>query len=262
MLKSGCDPEMTPLSVRFALSRFLDPAVLLIFALGVGLYLLHRRARSRRERIGRGLSWASWALLFALSTPVAANRLHGWAETSGPDLTTALAGKDMSRAALVVLAGGMRTFDDAIPPRERLDAATTARVLGAARLARTYGFGTVVLSGSPRAEGEAMADLMTTLGVPEDRLVRESTSLNTRQNAENSAAILRARGIETVVLTTSASHLRRAVREFHRAGVAVIPAPVDVVGVSPFEVDQLLPSSNALGKSHMALHELLGYLRP
>src|SRR6185436_7804071 len=129
---------MTPLSVRFAFSRFLDPTLLLIVALGVGLFLALRgsapAAASRRQRIGRGVAWAALAALFILSTPFAADRLNAWVETRGPDLTASLAGKDPARAALVVLAGGLRTTEPSIPPRERLDTATTSRVLGAARL--------------------------------------------------------------------------------------------------------------------------------
>jgi uncharacterized SAM-binding protein YcdF (DUF218 family) len=258
---------MLPLALRLSPARFLDPALLIVVALGVGLWLSHRRPPldpplSRRARVGRTVAWSAWALLWTLSMPWVAGHLHGWVEMRGPDLGVALAGADPARTALVVLAGGLRTYEPSIPPRERLDAATQSRVLGAARLYHAHGFGTVVLSGSPVAESEAMDDLITTLGVPRDRLVRESTSLSTRQNAENCALILRDRGIEQVVLATSASHLRRAVREFDRLGMHVIPAPVDIIGFSRFGIDQLLPSASALGTSHRAIHEILGYFKP
>jgi uncharacterized SAM-binding protein YcdF (DUF218 family) len=257
---------MPPIALRLAPSRFLDPAVLIVVALLIGLLLLYRRPPPerlpRRERIGRIVLWAAWAMLWTFSTPLLAGYLNAWIELRGPDLRAALTGADPARTALVVLAGGLRTYEPSIPPRERLDPATQSRVLGAARLYHTHGFGTVVLSGAPAAESEAMDDFMTTLGVPEERIVRESTSLNTRQNAENCARIVRERGIETVVLATSANHLRRAVREFYRIGVHVIPAPVDITGFSRFGIDQLLPSANALARSHQALHEILGYLKP
>src|SRR5262245_40456331 len=134
---------MAPLSVRFAFSRFLDPALLLLIALGVGLFLALRGAgpgsASRRQRIGRGLAWAAWAALWILSTPLAANRLNASLETRGPDLAASLAGKDPARAALVILAGGLRTTEPSLPPRERLDGATTSRVLGGARLYHAHG---------------------------------------------------------------------------------------------------------------------------
>jgi uncharacterized SAM-binding protein YcdF (DUF218 family) len=257
---------MPSLALRLAPARFLDPALLIVVALGVGLWLYRgqppRSPLSRRTRIGQIVAWSAWALLWTLSMPWVAGHLHGWIEMRGPDLGAALASADPARTALVVLAGGLRTYETSIPPRERLDAATQSRVLGAARLYHAHGFGTVVLSGAPEAESEAMEDLITTLGVPRDRLVRESTSLSTRQNAENCAQILRDRRIETVVLATSAAHLRRAVREFDRIGTQVIPAPVDITGVRSFGIDQLLPSASALGTSHRAIHEVLGYYKP
>jgi len=134
--------------------------------------------------------------------------------------------------------------------------------MGAARLYKTQGFGLVILSGGPEEESEGMRDLITALGVPEERVVRESSSTDTRENAVESARILRARGIETVVLCTSALHMRRARREFARAGVEVIPASVDPIGAPRIGADAFLPSSMALGRAHQALHELLGYVEP
>src|ERR1039458_6365861 len=70
----------------------------------------------------------------------------------------ALSGKDRQKAALVVLAGGLRTTDESLPPRERLGAASTQRVLTASRLWHEQGFGLIVLSGAPPAETAAMLD--------------------------------------------------------------------------------------------------------
>ncbi len=257
---------MLPYSVRFAAGRFLDPTLLLLVALAAGLWLLrpsHALGRPRRRaRAGWALAWAAWATLYATSMPVVAQVLTGWAELRGPPLDRALASTDPARTALVVLAGGLRTFDRTTPPRERLDGATTARILGASRIYLEHPFALVVLSGAPAQEGVAMADLITTLGVPRERLVVESTSYSTRENAERSQAILRERGFDTVVLATSATHLRRAVHEFERAGARVIPAAVEVIGPSRFFYDELLPSSSALSRSNQMIHELVGYLKP
>lgn len=257
---------MVPYSVRLAPARFLDPTLVLLVVMAIGLWLLRRnRALGRprpRARRGWALAWAGWAALYALSMPVVANLLTSSVELRGPPLAPALASADPARTALVVLAGGLRTYDRSTPPRERLDGATTARVLGASRLFKQHRFGLVILSGAPVAEGEAMEDLITTLGVPRERVVVESASNSTRENAERSLAILRERGFDTIVVATSATHLRRAQREFNRAGAQVIPAAVEVIGRSRFFYDELLPSSSALYRSHQMLHELLGYVKP
>jgi uncharacterized SAM-binding protein YcdF (DUF218 family) len=257
---------MLPDSLRLSPARFLDPVLVLLVVTALGLRLLRRnRALGRarpRARLGWALAWAGWAGLYALAMPVVANFLTSATEYRGPPLAAALASADPARTALVVLAGGLRTYDRSIPPRERLDAATTARVLGASRLYQQHRFGLVILSGAPVAEGEAMLDLITTLGVPRDRVVVEDVSTSTRENAERSLAILRGRGFDVIVVTTSATHLRRAAREFERAGARVIPTAVEVIGPSRFFYDELLPSSSALYRSHTVLHELLGYVKP
>jgi uncharacterized SAM-binding protein YcdF (DUF218 family) len=240
--------------------------LVLLLALAIGLWLLrpsHAVGRPpRRARAGWALAWAAWAAVYLLSTPVFVGALIRAVEVRGPPLDRALASADPARTALVVLAGGLRTFDSSTPPRERLDGPSTARILGASRIYLAHPCQLVILSGAPAPLGVAMEDLITTLGVPRARIVRESASYTTRENAERSLAILRERGFDTIVLATSSTHLRRATHEFERAGAHVIPAAVEVVGPSRFFYDELLPSSSALGRSNQMIHELLGYLKP
>jgi uncharacterized SAM-binding protein YcdF (DUF218 family) len=253
---------MQPLSVRLAPSRFLDPTLLLLVALAVALFLAFRGQApgSRRARWARVAAWAAWGVFWVISLPLTSIVLYDWTEMRGADLDAALAGRDLDKAALVVLAAGLRTYEPEVPPRERLDPASTQRVLAASRVWRAHPFGIVLLSGTPRAEQEGMTDLITTLGVPKDRLVHEPRSRNTRENAAFSAEILRARGVETVVVLTSAVHLRRSLKDFERAGVHAIPAAAEIVGHTLWGVDALLPSSTALAHTHMVLHEILGYV--
>lgn len=254
---------MMPLSIRLAPARFLDPLLLAIVVLGTALYLAFRDAPapSVRGRRGRWVAVAAWAGLWIFSTPAVANVLTRWTEIRGADLGAALAGKDRSRTALVVLAAGLQTSDESLPPRERLDAAGIRRGLAASRLFREHGVGWMVLSGAPPAQGEAMRDLVIAEGVPAERIILEDRSLNTRENAAYSTVILREKGIETVVAVTSASHLRRALKDFAAVGVDAIPAAADVVGTWPVTIDSFLPSSWALWRSHVCLHEILGYVR-
>ena len=249
---------------HLALSRFLDPMVVLLVALAAALYLAFRRApvRDGWARGARIAAWCVWAAMWVLSTPAASARIAYWTETRGPPLDQALAGRDVGKSAMVVLAAGIRTYDPEVPLRERLDAATTQRVLTGARLWKQHRFGLVVLSGSPAAETACMEDLITSLGVPAALVTREARSRNTRENARFTADILRARGVETVVVVTSATHLRRAVAEFARAGIDAIPAPAELIGKSPLGLDTLLPSSSSIGRTHVALHEILGRLQP
>jgi uncharacterized SAM-binding protein YcdF (DUF218 family) len=252
-----------PLSVRLAPSRFLDPILVALVLLAVLLYFAFRDtpARTVAGKRLRIAVWAAWGGLWAFSTPFVANQLTWWTEIRGPDLGTALAGQDPERTALVVLGSGLRTTDESSPPRERLDAAGTQRILTASRLWHERRFGLVILSGAPPAGNEAMRDLIVHLGVPPERLVLEDRSLNTRENAAYSAAILRERGAAATVVVTSALHLRRSVKDFAAVGIRAIPTAAEVVGRAPTEIDSFLPSSPGILRSHLCLHEILGYVR-
>jgi uncharacterized SAM-binding protein YcdF (DUF218 family) len=74
---------------------------------------------------------------------------------------------------------------------------------------------------------EEMAALMGLLGVPEDALWIEAESRNTYENAVNSAQLLSEKGIQRILLVTSAGHMYRAVHLFEAQGLEVIPMPTD-----------------------------------
>ena len=70
--------------------------------------------------------------------------------------------------------------------------------------------------------------------------------------------ILRAQGVERVLLVTRGTHMLRSVREFTAAGVQVIPAPIGLTGKLRLNFITLLPHPDALLESYAALYELLG----
>ena len=62
----------------------------------------------------------------------------------------------------------------------------------------------------PMTEAQAMHDYLVGLGVPEDAIIMEDTSVNTRQNIRNAAALLKGRNAQKVLMVTSDYHLPRA----------------------------------------------------
>jgi uncharacterized SAM-binding protein YcdF (DUF218 family) len=96
------------------------------------------------------------------------------------------------------------------------------------------------------------------LGVDPARIVVLDTPVDTAQEAYAVRAVL-ADG-ERFLLVTSASHVRRAVRHFERAGLEPIPAPTGFKTGSE-QVRTLaygLPSAGNLRKTERAVHETLG----
>ncbi len=78
--------------------------------------------------------------------------------------------------------------------------------------------------GSEAADMAAVIDL---LNVPETAVWLESDSLNTYENARNSQQILQPKGMNQILLVTSAVHMPRSMAAFTAQGFEVIPAPTD-----------------------------------
>lgn len=109
------------------------------------------------------------------------------------------------------------------------------------------------------AESLGMRQFMLDLGVPAAALLTEERSRNTRENAEMSAKLLRERGIQKVLLVTSALHMRRAVHLFEQQGLLVHPVTIDQEVASPNARMNWLPDASALDGSGRAFKEMVGY---
>jgi uncharacterized SAM-binding protein YcdF (DUF218 family) len=183
------------------------------------------------------------------------------------DLDADLAGTPPERRALLVLSAGMDPDEFGEPAMERLSEDAVERCFGAARIYREHGFGRVVVSGrlgtgAPAELASGMADLLATLGVPRDKIVLETESLDTRENALYSARLARTLPVDTVVVVTSALHMPRALRMFERAGLPVVPAPVKFQPPPPEGLRRVIPSAHALRRSQRVMHEVVGLIEP
>lgn len=259
-------------SLAVPISRLVDPVLVLLAAVLVGLWLSRRRAGSmplgRWARIGRGAAWAGAGALWLLATPVLALSLSRAAADRPRDIGPELEGTAPERRALVVLGATIYPDEHGTPAMERLSDAATERCISAARIYRTHGFGRVIVSGrhpdlAPDELARGMAELLEALGVPRERIVLETEALDTKQNAIYSARLAREQGAELLVVVTSALHMPRAARHFARAGARVVTAPVRLDPPPPWgDLAGYLPSAQALRRSQRTVHEVLGRLEP
>ena len=105
-----------------------------------------------------------------------------------------------------------------------------------------------------------MRAFMRDLGVPETAMLLEEQSVNTRQNAQFIAALMRERDITQIVLVTSALHMRRSVLLFEAQGLKVIPAATDhEYRLYPIW-RRVLPDADALDGSGRAMKEWVAAL--
>jgi uncharacterized SAM-binding protein YcdF (DUF218 family) len=174
--------------------------------------------------------------------------------------------------AIVVLGGGLY---QASYPRQFPEVAEAGdRPIYAAQL---YGEGKapyVIATGGripwlgkvESSEAEDMGLLLQRLGVPEEAIIKEGKSLNTRENAVFTKEILDRRNIDTIILVTSGYHMPRAKRVFEKLGITVIPAATDFLSTSGARSDlnlaniilTLMPDAKSLDLTTMALKEYLG----
>ncbi len=114
--------------------------------------------------------------------------------------------------AIIVLGAGVNGSTPSLSMCNRLDAALNYLNANPDALAVVSGGQG---EGEDITEAEAMADYLTAHGIDSARIVQEDRSRTTRDNLENSFAILRARGYDpadSVGIVTSEYHLYRAKR--------------------------------------------------
>jgi uncharacterized SAM-binding protein YcdF (DUF218 family) len=167
--------------------------------------------------------------------------------------------------ALIVLGGLLDPEATKAAGRPQYQGAVE-RILEAARLLRQGHARFALVSGGllepepgVAAEAEVLRDQLVELGVEEDRIVVEGRSRNTRENAQESARIVRDRGWKRLVLVTSAAHMPRAAGCFRAAGLEVDTYPVDYhLATTPSGPGGLLPRAGNLSQTTDLIRELVG----
>lgn len=245
-------PFMEALPLSFVLKKIFSAAIMppVVFLLCsiAGLLLLRRRPRA-----GRWLAWGGVILAWLACTPASVGLLVRPLEN-----IPVLQAEDLARGeAIVILGAGAHRYapeyDGPAPNRLALE-----RLRYGARLARASGL-PVLLSGETAAMAET---LWVDFGVQPRWL--EGDSLDTADNARNSAAILRENGFARVVLVTHALHMRRSVAEFARQGIETIPAPTGFFSKTEEENEtklfDFLPGPTSAFAAWYAVHEWVGLL--
>jgi uncharacterized SAM-binding protein YcdF (DUF218 family) len=113
-------------------------------------------------------------------------------------------------------------------------------------------------------EAQLVRDYFLRIGIPKEDILLDSLSKNTRENAVNSAAILKATGLKSprILLITSTIHMKRAMACFAKAGISCVPYPTSpVVGPRHFDLNHILvPQPKSLLIFDELFHEMLGML--
>ena len=210
--------------------------------------------------LGRGLVTVAFLLLVVLSTSAGSRWLIRPLEAKSLPL---LFVKESQAQAIVILGGGRIYAAPDDDGRDLPSAQTLLRLRRAAQIHRLTNLPILVSGGSPEIAAVSEADLMAR-SLQEDFLVPvkwiEGSSNNTAQNAQSSAELLKAAGINRILLVTDAMHMPRAKNIFQSKGFTVTPAPTGFHAQNPLMPHDFIPSAGALKDSHYAMHEWLGLL--
>ena len=211
----------------------------------------------RWPRFGRLLMAVSLLGLFVFSLPVTSRALIAALEWHLPQ-----APPEQPPAAIVVLSGdaGYGT-DVGLELGTGLGPLTFERMRAGALMQRRTGLPLLVTGGELERGVEPIATQMAR-GLHDEFGVTvrwiEPVSEDTWQNAQFSAAMLHAAGINSVYLVSDAWHLRRGAMAFARFGIATTPAPLRYDRPPRFNFDEFMPHASAVLNSYFALHEWIG----
>ena len=221
--------------------------------LAVVVLLMHR-VRAALVVLLLAVSW-----LYVCSTALVADFLMATLEEDfSPRAMSVIPGAD----AIVVLGGATRgdTHLGTLPDLNQ----QADRLVYAAALYKAGKAPVVVVSGGgqpgARPEAQLMKETLAVMGVPGRDMLLERASRNTHENALYSAVVLNNRGVRSILLVTSAFHMRRAQALFATQGFEVVPAPTDYqrLVVAPV-LPRWLPTVDDLSRTTITLKEHVGF---
>jgi len=112
-------------------------------------------------------------------------------------------------------------------------------------------------------EAEVLAEYLLRIGVAAEDLILEVNSKNTYENALYSAEILHKQfPNQKILLSTSSTHMRRALACFEKQEIDCIAFSVDQTNnYLAFELSDLfIPNTDILNKWYWLMHEFIGHL--
>lgn len=235
----------------------------LLFGLTLGVLLAYGPRRSRPI----ALPWLALLALFYWmgSVPAVADVLATRFHARDAGLVT-LADVTGARAIVVLGAGVRRSYMAggqmvAIP-----DPQTVYNAVEGARIYRLFPNGLpVIASGGQQSanaplESGILREWLVKAGVPEERILLESGSRNTREQARQVAPLLKTNHWERFVLVTPAVQGPRAAAVFRREGVDPIPASAPFSTATDREGwSGWLPNGGALNTTERATYDYLAW---
>lgn len=236
--------------LKFIYSFVLPPGIFIVLLLYAAW-----RLRTRDQAISVFL-FAVTFIFYLSSTSLFGNLLLGSLENMHTPPQT------VAGDVIVVLGAGATSGTPDVNGEGNLSGTAANRIITAARLHAETGLPILLSGGQVYEHSGNEADIanrqLIGLGVSPEKIIVENESLNTEQNAEYTAEIVREHHFRKPVLVTSAFHMERAVLHFRKIGIQVTPYPTDyhVSNSNALHLNSFTPTG--LSNTSLALKEYLG----
>jgi uncharacterized SAM-binding protein YcdF (DUF218 family) len=236
----------------------------LLMPAGITFILLIWSYRIKNHTKSKRMLLMAIFFLYINCNPFLINELMLWWEVP-PTSISQMTQHDVG----IVLSGGI-TNDDKLPKENIFLGKSGDRAAQAIQLYKKGKIKKIIMSGgstnilgtSAKMESVDVAQYMVDCGVNKEDIILDTLSKNTRENAINSAAILKKFfPNQRYVLITSATHLKRSIACFQKVGVRVTP-----FGSNYYSHErQFIPAYLGIKEEYLyysetVLHEIFGYL--
>jgi uncharacterized SAM-binding protein YcdF (DUF218 family) len=215
---------------------------------------------TRKQKTGKGFITAGVILLILTSYSTLPDRLLSALEQENAPFVSQ--SQPLNEIKWIVILGSGNMSQPGTARDTALTSSSLFRVVEGVRLHRSLPQAKLLFCGGPTnnetPEAETMAQAALALGVPEQDIAREATSLDTADQVERVKEIVKS---DKFILVSSAFHLPRAMFLFKRSGLEPTPDAVDYrAGDHGPPPDAVFPQSTNIRKFEIAIHEYLGML--
>ncbi len=240
------------------LKALVDPLAIVLLLMGFGIWILKDLRKERSRKWGWWIVLASFFVAYFLSASPVVSSLAYLVEK---DYLTDTSNEIPHIDVIVVLGGGSmrRGLQSQIDPSNE----TSSRLLFGLQALKRSSAEIIILSGGGIrivSEAEVMARTSEELGIDKSRIMIETDSQNTWEQAIEINRLLKNREL-TLGIVTSALHMKRSLMVFSKYFDNIVPLPSKYLySQNELSVESFLPNSQRLYISSTILREIVGML--
>ena len=167
--------------------------------------------------------------------------------------------------SIIMLGGGAINVSD-FEGQGQVSGYVANRMLTVYRLHKALGLPVILSGGKVFEDTGREADIeqriFKQMGIDDKNLILENQSRNTIENVKNTKVIMQEKGLQKPIVVTSGFHLPRAMLIFEQESIPSVAYVSDYQMSDDlvFSIFNLLPNSEALNRSCIAIREYLGIL--